>query len=262
MVYNILSLQGALENHENAIDTLRHPLNARGDDLNVTKASIADLSQICTLAKKAHAIFCDSNLKAHPLLLSVCESLNFHTRLTHIKNSRTDVVVASEAYGALDKNDSGFTNNSTFGREAYDTIRYSELQIERTARIAFEIAQTRNKSLCLSDMATYLLSSKLWHKIIADINEDYPNVFVSSLDFEDALQSTLQNPSALDVLLSPRPLADVHVSILTKQDDTVSSTCYVGDTPTGIYCLSSSDSENLLATTFCLRHSFDLYEQA
>ena len=59
---------------------------------------------------------------------------------------------------------------------AYDTERYSVPEVERIARIGFEMASKRNKKLCSVDKADVLESSRLWRATVARIGEEYPDV--------------------------------------------------------------------------------------
>ena len=82
-----------------------------------------------------------------------------------------DLVTVRELTGGIYFGERGYRTGA-FGREAYDTECYGELEIERVARIAFEIAEKRRKKLCLVDKANVLTSSKLWRKVMGECTED------------------------------------------------------------------------------------------
>ncbi len=263
MTYNILTLSSHIS--DNSLKTVHTTLNEVANtfrrDFRITDIHpTSNDSQIASLIKSAHAVFvCNAESLR---MLDICKNANLHTRLTRILSTDFDAIIASDAYGGLSANDSGYTNNGTFGREAFDVIRYSELEIERSARIAFEHAQTRQKSLLLADKADTLLSSKLWRKIVADINEDYPDVSVNALDISDALSLATQSPSRLDTILCPRIFADTLTSLLRTKDNYCSAQCYLGDTTLGAYCLLDNYNNALLSISSALRYSFDMQEEA
>ena len=101
-----------------------------------------------------------------------------------------DLVTVRELTGGIYFGDRGFRNGKT-GREAYDTECYSELEIERVARIAYELAEKRSRKVCLVDKANVLTSSRLWRKVVSDINEDYPSVRLEMMYVDNAATAAI-----------------------------------------------------------------------
>ena len=66
-------------------------------------------------------------------------------------------------------------------REGYNTMKYSESEIRRIAKIAFEAAQKRNKKLCSVDKANVLETTELWKEIFNEVSKDYPDVELSHM---------------------------------------------------------------------------------
>ena len=161
--------------------------------------------------------------------------------------------------------DGEFASTKEFGREAVDKLRYSELEIERTARIAYELAENRNHSLKLSDTTAPKKTSALWRKIVSDINEDYPSV---RLNFESVFEATKQlikNPKYYDVILTNDTyfeafsgMADLHSPL----GEGTSTVAYLGETTVGLYATENpavySPLFDMLAIEKMLAHSFDL----
>ncbi|MCK5715922.1 MAG: 3-isopropylmalate dehydrogenase, partial [Thiomargarita sp.] len=61
-------------------------------------------------------------------------------------------------------------------RQAFNTLVYSEHEIERIARVAFESAEKRQKRLCSVDKANVLEATEFWREIVIQVSKDYPNV--------------------------------------------------------------------------------------
>ena len=119
-----------------------------------------------------------------------------------------DLVTVRELTGGIYFGDRGFRNGKT-GREAYDTECYSELEIERVARIAYELAEKRSRKVCLVDKANVLTSSRLWRKVVSDINEDYPSVHLEMMYVDNAAMQLALAPSQFDVILTSNLFGDI-----------------------------------------------------
>src|SRR5690606_3432980 len=74
-----------------------------------------------------------------------------------------DLVVVRELTGGIYFGERGFKDD---GKTAYDTEIYSEQEVERIARIGFELAKTRRKNVISIDKANVLESSRLWRKVV------------------------------------------------------------------------------------------------
>ncbi len=138
-----------------------------------------------------------------------------------------------------------FDSDKEFGRGAVETHRYSELEIERTARIAYEIAEQNHGYVTLSDAPrdTHIVS--LWRKIVSDINEDYPSV---RLEFESTFDTSRR--LAMDASQNRNDFTSFNV-ILTESNnfhalsgvadaknplgDGTSPVAYLGETTVGLY---------------------------
>ncbi len=95
------------------------------------------------------------------------------------------------------------------GSEAWNTMRYTRAEIERVARVAFELARGRHKRLTSVDKANVLEVSQLWRATVNDLAKEYPDV---SLDHEyvDACAMHLMNtPRRFDVILTENLFGDI-----------------------------------------------------
>ena len=61
-------------------------------------------------------------------------------------------------------------------REGFDTMKYSESEIRRIARVGFDIARKRCRKLCSVDKANVLDTSILWREVVIEVAKDYPDV--------------------------------------------------------------------------------------
>ena len=186
-----------------------------------------------------------------------------------------DLVTVRELTSGIYFGERGFRTGAT-GREAFDTECYSEIDIERVARVAFEIAEKRSRRLCLVDKANVLTSSRLWRNVVADIAEDYPTVALSMMYVDNAAMQLALNPSQFDVVLTSNLFGDI-LSDLTAAivgSIGVMPSASLGATTVGMYeaihgsapTIAGQNKANpvgtILSAAMMLRHSFDLAREA
>ena len=85
-------------------------------------------------------------------------------------------------------------------REGYNTMKYSESEIRRIAKIAFEAAQKRGKKLCSVDKANVLETTELWKEIFNEVAKDYPDVQLSHMYVDNAAMQLVRAPKQFDVI--------------------------------------------------------------
>ncbi len=95
------------------------------------------------------------------------------------------------------------------GRQAVDTMAYSEAEIERILRVGFELARTRSKKLISVDKANVLQSSRLWRQIAIEISAAYPDVELQHMLVDACAMRLIQRPADLDVLVTENTFGDI-----------------------------------------------------
>lgn len=95
------------------------------------------------------------------------------------------------------------------GRWAVDSMKYSEHEIERIVRVGFEIARGRRKKLTSVDKANVLQSSRLWRQIAIEVSADYPDVALDHMYIDVCTMRVIQNPRDLDVLVTENTFGDI-----------------------------------------------------
>ncbi|MFW6105589.1 MAG: 3-isopropylmalate dehydrogenase [Chloroflexota bacterium] len=95
------------------------------------------------------------------------------------------------------------------GRQAVDTLAYSEAEIERILRVGFELARSRRKKLASVDKANVLQSSRLWRQIATEISADYPDVELQHMLVDACAMRFIQRPADLDVLVTENMFGDI-----------------------------------------------------
>jgi 3-isopropylmalate dehydrogenase len=93
--------------------------------------------------------------------------------------------------------------------KAWDTMVYSVWEIERIARVAFELAMGRNKKLMSVDKANVLESSRLWREVVSQVAREYPEVSLSHMYVDNASMQLIRNPKQFDVIVTENMFGDI-----------------------------------------------------
>jgi 3-isopropylmalate dehydrogenase len=94
-------------------------------------------------------------------------------------------------------------------REGYNTYVYSESEIRRIARVAFESAMKRNKKLCSVDKANVLEVTVLWREILEEVGKEYPEVELSHMYVDNAAMQLVRAPKQFDVMVTGNMFGDI-----------------------------------------------------
>jgi len=94
-------------------------------------------------------------------------------------------------------------------REGYNTYVYSETEIRRIAKVAFESAQKRGKKLCSIDKANVLEVTVLWREIMEEVSKDYPDVELSHMYVDNAAMQLVRAPKQFDVVVTGNMFGDI-----------------------------------------------------
>jgi 3-isopropylmalate dehydrogenase len=95
------------------------------------------------------------------------------------------------------------------GREVVDTLFYTEGEIRRVVRLAFELARGRRKKLTSVDKANVLSSSRLWRTIVEEVKPEFPDVTVEHRLVDACAMMLIQRPAAFDVIVTENLFGDI-----------------------------------------------------
>jgi 3-isopropylmalate dehydrogenase len=94
-------------------------------------------------------------------------------------------------------------------REGFDTMRYSEPEVERIAHVAFQAAQKRHKKVCSVDKANVLETSQLWRDVMTGMAKEYPDVELTHMYVDNAAMQLVKAPKAFDVVVTGNLFGDI-----------------------------------------------------
>ena len=160
--------------------------------------------------------------------------------------------------------------------QALDSLTYTREEIERIARVAFDLAQSRNHKLTSVDKENVLASSKLWRKVINEVAQDYPDVEVEHLLVDACAMHLITNPTRFDVIVTENLFGDIlsdEASVMPGALGLSPSASFSSEGPR-LYepihgsapDIANQDKANpfgmLLSLAMCLRESFNQEEAA
>src|SRR3989338_8371854 len=95
------------------------------------------------------------------------------------------------------------------GEKAIDTSIYTKEEIIRVAKLAFKIAEKRNKKVISVDKANVLETSRLWRETVNEIAKLYPDIEVTHMYVDNAAMQLIKRPSEFDVVLTENMFGDI-----------------------------------------------------
>ena len=159
---------------------------------------------------------------------------------------------------------------------AYDTMSYTRKEIERIARMAFQLARRRRKKITSIDKANVLTTMVLWREVVSGVAFEFPDVELEHMYIDNASMQLIRHPRRFDVLLCPNMFGDIlsdECAMLTGSLGLLPSASLNGD-KFGLYEPAGGSAPDIagkgianpiaeiLSAAMLFRYSFDLGEAA
>jgi 3-isopropylmalate dehydrogenase len=121
-----------------------------------------------------------------------------------------DLVILRELTGDLYFGEPrGFATSASGVRSAFNTMRYSEPEVERIAHLAFRTARERRRKVCSVDKANVLETMQLWRDVVTRVGRDYPDVALTHLFVDAAAMQLMRDPRQFDVMVTGNVFGDI-----------------------------------------------------
>ncbi|MBV8245916.1 MAG: 3-isopropylmalate dehydrogenase, partial [Candidatus Eremiobacteraeota bacterium] len=120
-----------------------------------------------------------------------------------------DLVVVRELTGGLYYGKPKEIRTVEGVEEAVDTMIYTAPEIERVARVAFELARKRRKRVTSVDKQNILETSRLWRRVVDRVARDYHDVELDHLLVDNAAMQLVRRPKSFDVILTENLFGDI-----------------------------------------------------
>ena len=121
-----------------------------------------------------------------------------------------DIMIVRELTGGIYFGEPrGIRTKENGEREGYNTLVYSESEVDRISRVAFDIAMKRGKKLCSVDKANVLEVSELWRETVVKVGEEYKDVELSHMYVDNAAMQLVKWPKQFDVMVTKNMFGDI-----------------------------------------------------
>lgn len=149
-----------------------------------------------------------------------------------------DILIVRELVGGIYFGQPrGFTTNEAGEKVGFNTMVYSEGEVERIARVAFDAAMKRGKRLCSVEKSNVLEVSQLWKEVVTRVGNDYPEVELTHMYIDNAAMQMIRNPKSFDTIVTGNIFGDIlsdEASMLTGSLGMLPSASISGAGP-GVY---------------------------
>ena len=168
-----------------------------------------------------------ANNRPEKALLGIRKALNLYANLrpavvfdelkdasplkSEILDGGLDILIVRELTGGIYFGEHALKpeTDPEIGEVAYDIEEYSQMEIRRIARVAFDLAMKRNKKVTSVDKANVLESSRLWRRTVAEVAKDYPEVELDNLYVDNAAMQLVRAPKQFDVIVTSNIFGDI-----------------------------------------------------
>ena len=121
-----------------------------------------------------------------------------------------DIMIVRELTGGLYFGEpKGIDTLDDGHRYGYNTLAYRDDEIERIARVAFDLAMKRGKKVCSVDKANVLASMILWREEVEKVHADFPEVELGHMYVDNAAMQLVRNPRQFDVMVTENMFGDI-----------------------------------------------------
>ena len=121
----------------------------------------------------------------------------------------TDLLIVRELTSGLYFGRPSEQRDTPEGRVGIDTLWYTEAEIRRVVRLAFELARGRRRRLTSVDKANVLATSRLWRKVVEETRADFPDVEVNHQLVDSCAMLLVRRPASFDVLVTENLFGDI-----------------------------------------------------
>jgi len=124
--------------------------------------------------------------------------------------SNLDIMFVRELTGGIYFGEPrGIRTLSNGQRQGFNTLIYSEGEIERIARTAFEVASKRQGRVCSVDKANVLEATELWREVVNSVAKDYPSIELQHMYVDNAAMQLVRAPKQFDVIVTTNMFGDI-----------------------------------------------------
>ncbi len=147
-----------------------------------------------------------ANIRPVKIIQALIESSSLKSEVV----KEVDLIVVRELTGGIYfGKPKGRITTEEGGERAFNTMTYSNNEIDRIAKIAFELAKNRRQKICSVDKANVLETSQLWRERVIELGKKHEDVELTHQYVDNAAMQLVRKPSQFDVILTSNLFGDI-----------------------------------------------------
>jgi 3-isopropylmalate dehydrogenase len=150
-----------------------------------------------------------ANLRPARMFAALAAASPLKPERSQLGGAGFDFVVVRELVGGLYFGAPRFVKGERGSRVGANTMTYTESEIRRIGRVAFETARKRRKKLTSVDKANVLEVMALWREVMTELGKEYPDVALDHLYVDNAAMQLILRPTDFDVLVTENMFGDI-----------------------------------------------------
>ncbi len=121
-----------------------------------------------------------------------------------------DIMVVRELTGGIYFGEPRGVEFLTDGkRRGFNTLVYTDEEIKRIARVAFDVARKRSKRVVSVDKANVLEATGLWREVVTEVHEEYDDVTLEHMYVDNCAMQLVREPKQFDVIVTTNMFGDI-----------------------------------------------------
>lgn len=214
-----------------------------------------------------------ANIRPAKLLAPLASACPLKTEIT---DAGLDLVIVRELIGGAYFGERKTYTDENGVKTATDSMTYSDYEVDRICRVAFEMARKRRLKVHSVDKANVLDSSRLWREVAHKVAAEYPDIEYHDILVDNCAMQLVRNPAQFDVMVTENLFGDIlsdEASMITGSLGMIPSAS-LGNGTRGLYepihgsapDIAGQNKANPIATilsaAMMLRYSFDMSKEA
>ena len=116
--------------------------------------------------------------------------------------SNLDIMIVRELTGGVYFGQPRGIEDTSDGKKAVDTQVYYDYEIDRIARVAFDLARKRNNKVTSVEKANVMETGVLWRQVVKDTHQDFSDVQLENMLADNCVMQLVRNPKQFDVIVT------------------------------------------------------------
>ena len=120
-----------------------------------------------------------------------------------------DIMIVRELTGGVYFGQPRGIEDTSNGKKAIDTQVYHDYEIDRIARVAFDLASKRNNKVTSVEKANVMETGVLWREVVKETHKDFSDITLENMLADNCAMQLVRNPKQFDVIVTDNLFGDL-----------------------------------------------------